>query len=77
MDSRWVFWAKIQMRPRKYDFLEIEVSNFGDFDFLDFLPVFLSKFKILAHFGRKIGTKSKNNQDLQNLTPQSLGNHIS
>ena len=50
------------MRHRKYDYLEILVSNFGDFDFFPFSATF-SGFQDFAHFWPKKvaenGKKSK------------------
>ena len=47
------------MRPRKYDYLEIVVSNFGDFDFFDFLPLFQPKMAKILNFDRKNDGKSE------------------
>ena len=48
------------MRPRKYDYLDIVVSNFGDFDFFfDFVPLLRQKMAKILNFDRKTGRKFK------------------
>ena len=56
---RWVFWAKIWMRPRNYDNLEILVTNFWDLDSFNFLLLFQPKMAKIQDLSWKSGRKLK------------------